>query len=120
MAVVYVVQKQLMLDRETGDLVPRFDLSAADEYGPREFLLSPNAKPFEPAPIARDLHRSLKNFTADDFLLLVGNPVLIGMATAVAAYYSDGVVNFLQWHGKERRYVAVTADIDEPVEAELD
>jgi len=118
MAVVYVVQKQLMLDRETGELVPRFDLSAAAEFGQLEFLLSPSAKPFDPEPIARDLHAGLENFTEDDYLLLVGNPVLIGMSTAVAAYYSEGIVNFLQWHGKDRRYVAVRADIDEPVVAE--
>lgn len=114
MAVVYVVQKHLKLDEETGDLVPRFDLSAAEEYGQLRFLLSPNARPTNPQPLALDLHSKLCDYTEDDYLLLVGNPILIGMTAAVAAYYTDGRVNFLQWHGRERRYVAVAVNIDEP------
>lgn len=112
MAVVYIVQKPLTKD-EDGILVPRFDLSPAAEYGEREFLLGPNAKPFEPEAVARELHSRLRFYTADDYLLLIGNPILIGMASAIAAYYTDGKVNFLQWSGRHRKYLPVYASLDD-------
>lgn len=115
MAVVYVVQKQMMLDRKSGDLVPRFDLSAAEQFGELEFLLSPSHKPWPAAPAAASLHLGLEHYTDEDYLLLVGNPILIGMATACASYWNDGRVNFLQWHGKDQRYIDVEADIDATV-----
>ena len=97
---VYVPQNPTKLDNATGQFVPRFDLSDAENFGELKYLLSPTAKPFLNDSIIRQLHEGLEDFTSDDFLLLIGNPALIGMVSAIAAQYTGGDIKFLQW-GKD-------------------
>lgn len=111
MGTVYVVQNQNKYDHDTGQYVPKFDLSPAFEYGQLKFLLSPTASPFTPEKVMPDLWEGLADYSNEDHLLLVGNPVLIGWVTAIAADVNDGRVNLLQWSGKERRYLSVAAQV---------
>lgn len=104
---VFVVQKTMRWDRDKGDLVPKFDVSPASEYGTVDYLLSPTASPFRPQALLGELHDKLKTFGPDDHLLLIGNPVLIGMAVAIAADYTYGEVNVLQWSGKAGKYLPI-------------
>lgn len=111
MGTVYVIQAQHRWDEGKGALVPKFDLSSAEQYGEISYLLSPTASPFHPEPIIAELRQKLHNFDGDDYLLLVGNPCLIGFATAIAADFNEGVVNLLQWSGKDRSYIPVAAEL---------
>lgn len=111
MARVFVVQKQHRFDEQKGELVPKFDLSSAEQYGEIVYLLSPTASPFNPGPIVEELQEKLADFGDEDSLLLVGNPCLIGFATAIAAEASDGFVRLLQWSGRDRAYIPVEADL---------
>ena len=111
MSIVYVVQDQQRFDHERGELVPRFDLSSAEKYGELEFLLSPSAAPWASASISQELDMVLQHYDDEDYLLLVGNPVLIGMAVATAAGYNDGRVRMLQWSGRDERYLSIVAII---------
>lgn len=104
---VYCVQLQHRFDRTTEQLVPKFDVAAAADYGDIQYLLSPNASPFRPETVLPELHERLREFGPRDHLLLIGNPCLIGMAVAVAASYNKGSVSMLQWSGKDQRYIPV-------------
>lgn len=109
---VYVIQQQLRFDANKQRLVEKFDLEPARAHGEVHFLLSSNAAPFNSEPIIAELHDKLADFTQDDFLLLVGNPCIIGFAVAIAAdKISLGQVKLLQWSGKDRRYIPVTATL---------
>lgn len=109
---VYVVQNQHRQD-EAGQLKPKFDLTSAEEFGQLSFLLSPTARPFRPAPIIAELHQKLRDFRGDtDYLLLLGNPCIIGWTVAIAAQYSGGRVRLLQWDGRNARYGMIDADLD--------
>lgn len=108
---VYVVQHQHRFDHSTGALVPKFDLSPAEQYGKLVYLLSPTASPFHPGPVIEELAAKLEGYRDGDHLLLVGNPILIGWVTALAADANDGRVSTLQWSGKDRRYLAVSANL---------
>ena len=110
---VLAIQNQMRYEREKGIYVPKFDLSPAEEYGQIKFLLSPTASPFNPAGVMPDLWEGLRDYSDDDHLLLVGNPILIGWATAIAADVNDGRVRLLQWSGKDRRYLSVDAQVFE-------
>lgn len=115
---VYVVQDPRRYNRGTGEYEPVFDLTPAEEFGELRFLLSPTAAPFDAQSIVDDLRSGLEFFSSDDHLLLIGNPALIGMATAVAADINEGHVHFLQWHGRKRAYVEVEVhlfDLDLPL-----
>ena len=105
MSIVYVVQRQHKMNHATSTLTPKFDLSSAEEYGTLEFLLSPNTRPFKPEKIVSVLREKLQNYTSDDYLLLIGNPVLIGMTVAVAADLNAGYVQVLQW--SNRKYILI-------------
>jgi hypothetical protein len=111
--VVYIIQDQKRYDRETGQYVAKFDLSPASEYGTMRFLLSPTASPFHPERVMPDLWHGLRDYSDDDHLLLVGNPILIGWATAIAADVNEGRVRLLQWSGKDQRYLSVNAQVFE-------
>lgn len=106
---VFVVQKQMRFDETTGELVPRFTtIDKADRFGSIEYLLSPSAHPFNPEYVIGDLHDKLKEFSDEDYLLLVGNPVLIGMSAAVAGHYNSGRIRFLQWSGRQSDYAEIS------------
>lgn len=114
---VFVVQEQHRFDHSIGRLVPKFDLSPAEQHGRLVYLLSPTASPFSlgsvdtPGTVLAELMDKLQQFGDDDHLLLIGNPVLIGVATAIAADCNDGRVRLLQWSGKDRRYISVSASL---------
>lgn len=107
MSKVYVVQNQHRWDRHEKVFVPKYDFTPAAEYGEMVDLLSPTAAPFRTDSIIEELHEKLRNFTSNDYLLLVGNPVLIGISMAIAADYNQGDLNVLQWSGKDRKYLPI-------------
>ena len=53
----------------------------------------------------------LAGYTSDDFILLIGDPVAIGIVVSIAADITGGAVNVLRWSPKEQRYNVVTFDI---------
>lgn len=109
---VFIVQDQYMRDPETNSLVSKFDFSQAKPYGELVFLLDPNINPFRPnESVISTLSDHLHDFSNRDFLLLTGNPVLIGWATAIAARANKGVVRFLQWNGRRKCYLEVIGNI---------
>lgn len=107
---VYIVQQQLRLNDDLQQLEPKFDFSKAKEYGELVVLLGPNTSPFHAHSLVIELKEKLKHITPNDYLLLTGNPVLIGLVVAIAADYALKV-NFLQWSGKDQKYIPITAEI---------
>ena len=53
----------------------------------------------------------LKTITSEDFILPVGNPTLIGVTIALAADQLEGNVSVLQWLGKEKEYIPISAKL---------
>jgi hypothetical protein len=119
MARVFIVQDQQK--RQDGELVSKFDFSTAERFGELVFVLGPSARPFPPnEEIVAELHEQLQDFGPDDYLLLVGNPCLIGWATAIAAHYSGGLVQQLQFAARPTaHYLEVAVDLLlDPIEPE--
>lgn len=115
---VYVVQDHRRYDNNTGEYVSVHDLSPAEEFGPLRYLLSPTAAPWRPESVLNDLWDGLEGFGDEDYLLMVGNPVLCGLATAVACDINRGRIRFLQWNGRERKYTPVEAQVFDVAPAE--
>ena len=112
MSIVFAVQMQMQYNPDKRELTPRFpSIGKAASWGTLEYILSPDAHPFEPEAVLGTMHEKLSGFSEDDYLLLIGNPVLIGMATALCAYYNGGKVKFLQWSGKHNRYTMISSQI---------
>lgn len=107
---VYAVQRQLAYDAGSGGLKPKFDLSSAEEFGQIAYVLGSNAAPWSDGIVA-EAELGLKDYASGrDHLLLIGNPVLIAVVSAIAARRGP-VLKFLQWSGKERRYLPIEVNL---------
>lgn len=103
MPTVYVVQE-----------MPNHDLAPAMKFGEMKVLLPPYTQiAFSTAPTIRSLRHKLRNFTDEDYLLLTGDPVAIGLACSIAAFYNSGRYTALKWDRRERLYIPVKIDITE-------
>lgn len=102
MPIVYAVQRPLRRDKQSGELVPKFPHveSQVREYGTLVWLLGSGARPFNPGPVVRELHEKLQAIRPEDYLLLIGNPVIMAWTAAIASRYLDGNLKILQWSGK--------------------
>jgi|TARA_R110002012_G_scaffold126234_3_gene278076 hypothetical protein len=86
------------------------NLLAATNYGELEFLLPPNTNlMFSTESAVSKIRAGLEDFGEEDYLLLVGDPISIGIATHYAAQ-SSGVVKFLKWDNREYKYFPVSVD----------
>lgn len=103
---VYAIQQQMRLDNTTNELVPKFDLGPANKYGEVHYVVSPSLNPFDTDKALMELRLGLQEIKEGDHLLLIGNPILIGLTTLVASEFVDRIF-FLQWSGKQRAYVEV-------------
>lgn len=108
---VYVVQEQMVKDRDTGSLRPAFDLTPAAQYGDLHFLLPAGQISLSTAPMLSQLKRALRGFTSDDFLVATGDPVAIMAAGAVAASMNGGVINVLKWDKRSQTYIKLTLSL---------
>lgn len=109
MSKVFLIQDTKWVDPKDGQLKSKFDYTAASQYGELVELLWPGASPFDLEPVMPALVRGLFHYTPVDYLLLVGSPVLIGLAVALAADFGGGSVSMLQWSGAKRQYIPVFA-----------
>lgn len=109
---VYVVQNQMRFDPVARTMVPRFTtLNKAEEFGKIEYILDPQASLFESDSAVAVMHMKLNTFSDHDHLVLVGNPGLIGLVTAIAASYNNGSVSILQWSGRHSRYIEIKSTL---------
>lgn len=101
MSKVYVVQevygRDFMPAKKFGELIPVL---------PSDMQIYLSA-----TPAVRRLTRILSKFTDDDYLLLVGDPVLIGLAVSVACVSNRGKAKLLKWDKRNMEYHAVAVDI---------
>lgn len=54
-----------------------------------------------------EIKRKLLSFTDDDYLLLTGDPLIIGAAMVYAAMVNRGTVNCLKWDKQSKGYYPV-------------
>ena len=86
----------------------RLDFRAAERFGELSFVLDPADSIFRMDDTLLKLTQRLSAFTKADYLLPVGNPGLIGVATALVADQTEGQFKILQWLGREREYIPIT------------
>ena len=97
MSKVYLIQ-------ETG----KWNISPALDFGEIKVLLPPQFNlVFDTEYMVKHLQEKLEGITKKDYLLLSGDPALIGIATAIAADYLDGEINLLKWDRQEKFYIPI-------------
>lgn len=94
------------LRRGAGGYEPLFDLEPAREYGDLVHVLPAGKLPADPTPSIARMQTVLKAYAESDYLLLVGDLVMMSAACALAARTTGGVVSVLTWQSDLRRYTA--------------
>jgi len=109
MAKVYLVQ-EIPNDKITGE--PKFDLTPAIKYGEIKTMF-PRLKQmqFSPGPLIIEIKNSLREFTSEDFLLLYGDPALIGVVCAVASDVTNGKFKLLKWDRIQSAYFPIEINL---------
>ena len=98
---VYVVQEQ-----SNKNILP------ASVFGDIKALLPPGSQvTFSSGQVCKQLMCDLAKFTDEDYLLLIGDPVAIGIAVAVASHWNQGRVKMLKWDRQERQYYPISINL---------
>ena len=88
------------------------DLSDALEFGDLDILIPAKEQvALSAIPTLRRMERKLVKFTSDDYLMLSGDPVCIGIACALAAVANNGRFKVLKWDRLEERYYPIEVDL---------
>ena len=109
-AIVYVIQEI----SGTRHGAPKINIMGAQKYGKFVFCLPEMAQIiFSPGPLIFKLRKVLKNYTPDDFLLLTGDPAIIGVACSIVSDITNGKYKLLKWDKQERRYYPIVINLQE-------
>ena len=88
------------------------DLTQAASYGEIEIMLKQaRDQTFAPQPVFRQLKNCLKDFTDNDYLLLIGDPIAMALAVNAAGQANNGRVKLLKWSKKHEQYYPVEVDL---------
>ena len=110
---VYVIQE--IAGTQSGN--PKINIMGAASYsssGKFNFLLPEFSQMiFSPGPLIYKLRQGLKNFTQRDYLLLTGDPAIIGVACSIVSDITTGKYNLLKWDKQERTYYPIEINLYE-------
>ena len=98
---------------------PKYNIIGAQKYGKLKVLLKENTQIImSPGPIIFELRRLLKNYTSKDYLLLSGDPSVIGIACSIVSDMNGGKFNLLKWDRQEKMYYPIEINLYEKGEIE--
>jgi len=108
--IVYVIQEIA----GTKEGRPKINILGAAEYGTFKFLLPELSQMiFSPGPLIFKLRKGLKDYTTEDFLLLTGDPAIIGVACSIVSDITNGKYRVLKWDKQERKYYSIDINLHE-------
>jgi hypothetical protein len=90
---------------DDGDYRPVFDITPARAYGELKILIRSNTIGVSVQPLISILRQNLKDFNDDDYILAIGDPVAIGIVTAIATEFNRGCVKVLRWDRQTKQYI---------------
>tara|TARA_R100001082_G_scaffold89889_1_gene56398 strand:- start:1071 stop:1460 length:390 start_codon:yes stop_codon:yes gene_type:complete len=93
---------------------PKINIMGAQKFGKIKVLLREDSQMiFSPGPIIFELRKLLKDYTSEDYLLLTGDPAIIGVACSVVSDITHGKYNLLKWDRQERMYYPIQINLYE-------
>jgi len=108
--IVYVLQE--LPGTKAG--TPKINIMSASKYGKFKFLLPEFSQIiFSPGPLIFKLRSLLKHYTTDDFLLLTGDPAIIGVACSIVSDMTGGKYSLLKWDKQDRIYYPIKINLHE-------
>ena len=101
-SIVYVIQEI----PGTSEGRPKINIMGAREFGEFKFILPELSQIiFSPGPLIFKLRDLLKNYTIKDYLLLTGDPAIIGVACSIVSDITNGKYKLLKWDKKKENII---------------
>ena len=108
--IVYVLQE--LPGTKAGS--PKINIMSASKYGKFKFLLPEFSQIiFSPGPLIFKLRSLLKDYTVEDYLLLTGDPAIIGVACSIVSDMTNGKYILLKWDKQDRIYYPIKINLHE-------
>jgi len=108
--IVYVLQE--LPGTKAG--APKINIMSASKYGKFKFLLPEFSQIiFSPGPLIFKLRSLLKDYTEKDYLLLTGDPAIIGVACSIVSDMTNGKYSLLKWDKQDRMYYPIKINLHE-------
>jgi hypothetical protein len=108
--IVYVLQE--LPGTKAG--TPKINIMSASKYGKFKFLLPEFSQIiFSPGPLIFKLRSLLKDYTVEDYLLLTGDPAIIGVACSIVSDMTNGKFSLLKWDKQDRIYYPIKINLHE-------
>ena len=93
---------------------PKINIIGASKYGELVFLLPELSQIiFSPGPLVFKLRKLLRDYTPEDYLLLTGDPAIIGVACSIVSDITNGKYKLLKWDKQERQYYPIEINLYE-------
>ena len=107
---VYVIQEI----PGTAEGRPKINIMGAAHYGKFKFLLPELSQIiFSPGPLIFKLRKALSTYRKKDYLLLTGDPAIIGVACSIVSDITNGKYNLLKWDKQEIKYYSIAINLYE-------
>ena len=110
---VYVIQE--IPGSQAG--TPKINIMGAASYATYNkfnFLLPEFSQMIHsPGPLVYTLRQKLKDYKSRDYLLLTGDPAIIGVACSIVSDITNGKYNLLKWDKQERKYYPIAINLYE-------
>ena len=103
---VYVTQEPRTVYGKPIDLTPAMD------FGVIVYLLPKDANVLDAAFTTLAIARKMRSFGDNDYILPVGDPAAIGIASAMAARLGGGKFNMLKWDRQEKKYYPISINLN--------
>ena len=108
--IVYVIQEI----PGTKEGRPKINIMGAQKFGKIKVLLREDSQMiFSPGPIIFELRRLLKEYRPTDFLLLTGDPAIIGVACSLVSDITHCKYHLLKWDRQEKMYYPISINLYE-------
>jgi len=93
---------------------PKINIMGAAKYGTLETLLPEFSQIIlSPGPLVFKLRKLLQNYKPTDYLLLTGDPAIIGVACSIVSELTNGRYNLLKWDRQEKTYYPIEINLYE-------
>ena len=109
-SVVYIIQE--LPGTKIG--APKFNIMGSQKFGTLKTLLPEHSQIIlSPGPLIFKLRKLLDKYTPKDYLLLTGDPAIIGVACSIVADKTGGKFNLLKWDRQEKTYYSIEINLYE-------
>ena len=73
--------------------------------------VGPDSQIFSSSPFVFKMQKNLRDFREQDYVLLTGDPAVIGISCAIVSDNTNGKFNLLKWDRREAKYYPINFDL---------